>query len=572
VQFVGVGLRSFDDSAFQEIVGSAVSEHPHGPTVQKFKSLWTFLKGNLIARHTKAHLADVLDGLERQLTSDGIEQQTASGTVAQHAMTKEVSRFFFICLPPRTIKTLLIAPRIPYFKASGVVSILVGNLSKKYEDTIAHLKGLFPEYRTNTANIAFRVTTATIEETVCHPFKLPTELLVAIFTMAAHDCGASPWILQQVCSRWRSLVINTPSLWAHLSMWDDPYSSVRLRYFLAQSSPSKVHVGLLWCDACQNTLGGRDANSCDCPDPTPLFEDCDRIQCLSMELGWMSRLSSLGFPSVQTLTLFNGAEPWYQPISSMPLDISRFPALKRLDIYAAGDGFVRDQVVWAGSAAYRLLLSSRQFPPIQILRLTADKKGHWTDVITACSQTLVSLTVVVFVDAVVAKHPFIPLPVLKSLALHYFQEDAGNDDFMVHLATPELTYCCLESSLHPVPRRITFDGAKIIQMRASPAVPPLQWPCVLCLQMACKYTLLSRLDELGLYDTVFPALVRVEVLVRDSSDFPVCLAISQRVRDFGLRVGRNIQFLSQSAWPTKLYGYDGEDTVRLSPHIIFHSN
>jgi hypothetical protein len=552
-----VGRESVDNSFFQEIVGSAISERPHPLIVHKFKTLWTFYEGNLILSLTRVGLADALDMLEQQSTSD---------EVGHRATTKEISRLFYVSLPPQTIKTLLIAPRIPYLRASGVASIILERSNQKYKDVIAYLKGLFPEFRTNTTEIAFRVTGTTIERSVCHILELPTELLVVIFTMVAQDHGASPSILRRVCSHWRVLVNNTPSLWSYLSIWEED-SSIKIRYFLAQSNPSKIHVGLLWCDACQNTLGTKDQNCCDCPDPTPLFEHPDRIQCLRLQLGWMHRLSSLNFPSVQTLTLFNGADPWYQPISSISLASLRFPTLKRLDIYAAGDGFVREHVSWGGGGAYRLLLSPCQFPPIQVLRLTADKAGHWTDIINACSQTLVSLMVGIFLNAMAAKHSIVHLPTLKSLALRYFREDAGNSDRMVHLSTPSLAYYCLESTLHPAPCCITFDSANIIQLRGSQIMPPLVWPHLRCLQIPCKDTLISRLDELGLCATVLPSLIRVEVLVCESSDLSVCFAISQRVHDLGIQMGRNIQFVSQSTWLEKLYGYDDEETVRLFPHI-----
>lgn len=553
MRFVGVGQQFVDDSLFQEAVCSAISERPHELIVHKFISLWTFFAGNVTSKQTRIGLADTLNRLEQELTL-GVQ-----GT------TKKLTRLFYVSLPPQTIKALLISPKIPYLGGSGVVSIIMEKSSEKYRDIIAHFKAVFPEFRTNKEEIAFRVVTAGIGQPVCHIYKVPTELLMAIFTMVAQDCGASPLILRQVCSKWHTLVNNTPSLWAYLSMWYDPHSSVQMRYFLAQSRSSKIHVGLLWCDSCHNGLGNRDANSCDCPDPTPLFDDCERIQCLRLEVGWMHRLSRLDFPSLQTLTLFNTGEPWYQPVSSMSLDLSRFTTLKRLDIYAAGDGFVHDHLSWAGSRAYHLLLSSHQFPLIQVLRLTADKNGDWTDIIIACSQTLISLVVGVFLNTVVAKHVVIHLPILKSLALHYFQEDAGDNKQVVHLSTPQLAYYCLESTLHPAPHCITFDTINIVQMRASQVLPLSVWPHLLCLQIRCKDTLLSRQDELGLWATIFPSLIRVEVLVCDSADLPVCSVISQRVHDLGFEVGRNIRFVSQSTWVEKLYGYDGEETVWLLP-------
>jgi F-box-like len=563
VRFVGVGRDSVDDPVFQENVGCAISECQSELIVHEFKALWTFFEGNLISKGTRVRLADALDKLERQLALD---------EVGQHDATKEISRIFYISLPPQTIKALLIAPRIPYLEASGVVSIIIEKTNEKYNDAIANFKALFPEFRNNATEIAFRVVKAGIEEPVGRKCELPTELLVMIFTMTAQECGASPLVLRLVCSNWYRIVNNTPMLWTYLSMWDYPNSSTRLRYFLARSNPSKVHVGLVWCGGCDNILGAKHVNSCDCPDPTPLFEDCERIQCLRLEAGWMHRLSSLDFPSLQTLTLFNNSEPWYQPGSSMSLDISRFPTLKRLDLYAAGDGFVRDYLFWAGGPTYRLLLSPHQFPPIQILRLTADKNGYWTDIVTACSRTLVSLVVGVFLNTVVARHAAIHLPILKSLALHYYQEDAVTNDVAVHLSTPQLTYYCLKSTLHPVPHRITFDGTNIIQMRASQVMSALVWPRVLCLQIPCKDALLSRLDELGLCATVFPSLIRVEVLMCDSNDLPVCFAVSERVRNMGFEVGRNIRFVSGCTWLEKLYGYDGEETVWPVPEMLLHGN
>ncbi|KAJ7498115.1 hypothetical protein B0H11DRAFT_1856679 [Mycena galericulata] len=77
--------------------------------------------------------------------------------------------------------------------------------------------------------------------------RIPPEILGEIFSWtlssAALDVGESPWVLTQVCSRWRTVSISKPSLWSliHIDSFpDDAYPLIMIETHIQRARTLKI--------------------------------------------------------------------------------------------------------------------------------------------------------------------------------------------------------------------------------------------------------------------------------------------------------------------------------------------
>ncbi|KAJ7038197.1 hypothetical protein C8F04DRAFT_371973 [Mycena alexandri] len=90
--------------------------------------------------------------------------------------------------------------------------------------------------------------------------KLPTEIITEILLLATRDFGdepvldsENPWLLSQICSRWRYIALHTPRLWSSLILASDTPSLLVLPIasvfdFIERSGqlPLKLSIGTRW--------------------------------------------------------------------------------------------------------------------------------------------------------------------------------------------------------------------------------------------------------------------------------------------------------------------------------------
>jgi F-box-like len=351
-------------------------------------------------------------------------------------------------------------------------------LIEETERRIGHIKRDLEEHKLRAAPIR----------------RIPFEILSYIFAICCTGGVLSALRISAVCYRWRSTILATPEAWSRLS------SSIPSRIIptiLERSGTRLLHVKLFRdCQSCRNDrLTATSQRSCRCKKVVEFLQPnvVQRTHCLYTPEALMRRLDGT-FWAVRHLNL----SAWPGGVISVtPLDVSRFPALRSLDI---SDGLPDPD---------SLALSRLALPPLEELKFKADIGGAWIMLLQKCAKTLKRFNMRGTFLRHGATTAVIEFPILESLVIYDWILSTGTQ--LLQATTPTLTSYSYDRYAMVQNTARHKDVANVVHLRTNEIFDISAYPRLRILQLQGYISIMDTFDQLRRNPNICPSLETIQV-------------------------------------------------------------
>jgi hypothetical protein len=305
--------------------------------------------------------------------------------------------------------------------------------------------------------------------------KLSSDVLSLVFEFCGEDNWKTPLRIAGVSKQWRNVVLATPRAWAFLDVHkcSGHGEAELLQHFFKHSGQRPLHVQLHRSQRL-----------------TILSDVIERLECLFINSDTLMD-ESPPFPKLERLLLGIRAR-----IAASALQITRFPALRELTCELDIEGDVPSM---PGSL-------KPTFPPLRVLSVTTGDSA-WLDLLTACRNTLVSLSLYFVKSFPPTTH--LVLPMLKYLEITLLGPDP--DSWPMDLKTPLLEAYSEDNRRTPklaIP--LHQDTGSVRQMRLGNA-PDFLTASLRTLQLWLSADINKVLSQLQSGPDICPSLELIEV-------------------------------------------------------------